>query len=113
MRTSTNCKLRARARLVIPLAYVLVPRPSTHPSEGRQWKRLCPRLPAQSHLIVQKVARTHPTTAKTVLGRMRMQHQRAQGSITQQALEDALLQAQNCRPTEQQRRAASFLVRAL
>src|SRR5206468_88465 len=113
MRTSTNCKLRARARLVIPLAYLLVPRPFTHRSEVRQWKRLCPHLPAQSHLIVPKVARTHPTTAKTVIGRMRMQHQRAQGSITQLAWQDALLQAQRCRPTEQQRCAASFLVRAL
>ena len=88
-------------------------RPSTHPSERRQWKRLCQHLPAQRHLIVPKVTRTHRTTAKTVLGRMRMKHQRAQGSITQQALQDALLQAQSCRPTEQQRCAASFLVRAL
>jgi hypothetical protein len=73
----------------------------------------CPHLPAQRHLIVPKVARTHPTTAKTVIGMMRMQHQRAQGNITQQALQDALLQVQSCRPTEQQRCAASFLVRAL
>ena len=113
MRTSTNCKLRARARLVIPLANVLVQRPSSHPSERRQWNRLCQHLPAQRRLIVPKVTWTHPTTAKTVLRRMRMKHQRVQGIITQQVLQDALLQAQSCRPTEQQRCAASFLVRAL
>ncbi|QQP58232.1 Uncharacterized protein FKW44_003477, partial [Caligus rogercresseyi] len=34
IRTSTNCKCRAKARSVILLANVPVPRPSTHPSEG-------------------------------------------------------------------------------
>lgn len=70
MRIFKNCKLRARARLVISLAYLLVRRSSIHRNKERQWKRLCPHLPAQSHLIVLKVVRTHLTTAKKVLGKM-------------------------------------------
>lgn len=98
MRTSSNCKLRAKDALVIPAANL-----------GGQWKRLRPHLPAQRYLTIPKVAWTQSTIVQIVIGRMIMQHQRTKGSITQPAFQDALLQAQSCRHTEQQRCVTSYL----